>query len=406
MKILKNLVWILPSSLLIGVCLSILDGGTWWIGFVAYSILLILGFLGLSLLWQSAGSPRSLVIMLLLALVLRFGLGVFFSWALPVYGNDSEVHNAGYIFRDALTYDSQSWELASSADPLWKVFDNEYGIEEQYGGLTLTLGFLYRYFSPDLHRQWVTILLSAFVGAAGVAVSWKAARLAWGEKMGWLVGWIMALYPESLLAGASQIREPFVTLLLAAAFWGMARWSKNHQRAGLVWALAGFLVCLLFSPGVAIFFLVVIGCWFWFISKERRIRWWWVVSMLLLASLGVLFLGVLVSGTLQTPSGPLANLVNWLRYSGSFSAYETELSSGWIQSVFKILPEWLHLPFITAYGVTQPLLPAAIADPAVWPSRALGILRGLGWYALLPFLVYSLYPILKKRKGWLGSVSG
>ena len=142
MKILKNLVWILPSSLLIGVCLSILDGGTWWIGFVAYSILLILGFLGLSLLWQSAGSPRSLVIMVLLALFLRFGVGVFFSWALPIYGNDSEVHNAGYIFRDALTYDSQSWELASSADPLWKVFDNEYGIEEQYGGLTLTLGFL------------------------------------------------------------------------------------------------------------------------------------------------------------------------------------------------------------------------------------------------------------------------
>jgi len=52
------------------------------------------------------------------------------------------------------------------------------------------------------------------------------------------------------------------------------------------------------------------------------------------------------------------------------------------------------------------VLPAAIADPAVWPMRALGILRGLGWYALLPFLLYSLRSIWKtadkrERLAWL-----
>jgi hypothetical protein len=31
----------------------------------------------------------------------------------------------------------------------------------------------------------------------------------------------------------------------------------------------------------------------------------------------------------------------------------------------------------------------------VWPMRTLNILRGLGWYALIPFLFYSLRPIWK-----------
>jgi hypothetical protein len=406
MKTLKNLIWILPSSLALGAVLSLLDGGTWWIGFLAYALLLTLGLMALAAIWQSAGSSRSLILMLLLAFFLRFGVGLFFSWALPIYGNDSEVHNAGFIFRDALTYDTQSWDLASSGDPLWKSFDRSYGIEEQYGGLTFLLSLVYRFLSPDMHRPWLTILLSALVGAAGVGFAWKGGRQAWGEPMGWLLGWIMALYPESLLAGASQIREPFLTLFIAVAFLCLADWQVNHRRTAWMWLVGSFLGAMLFSPGVAVFALVVLGVWFWLRAKDRRIRWGWVAGGAILGISGILFLGFLVSGTLQTPSGPLVNLVNWLRYSASYSASVTELSSGWIQTVFRSLPGWLHLPFITAYGVAQPLLPAAIADPAVWPSRLMGILRGLGWYALLPFLIYSLYPILKtvekrERMAWL-----
>ncbi len=101
-------------------------------------------------------------------------------------------------------------------------------------------------------------------------------------------------------------------------------------------------------------------------------------------------MGEVLGGALQVPGGPLANLVNWLRYSANYSADVTELNSGQLQYLFVSLPQALHLPFIIGYGIAQPVLPAALADPAVWPMRALGILRGSGWYALLPFLVYSL----------------
>ncbi len=405
-KLLRDLRWIMLAGLGLGLALSLPGPGTWWIGWLAYAFVLTLGLLALTALWRSAGASRTLLLLLLLALFLRLGTGLFFSYVLPIYGNDTEVHHAGYIFRDAFTYDSQAWDLASSGDPLWKAFDRSYGIEEQYGGLTLTLSLAYRFLSPDAHRPWLTILLAALAGAIGVALAWKGARQAWGERMAWVLSWIMALYPESLLVGGSPVRESFLILFTTMAFWGVANWQPNHRRPSWVWMGGGLIGALLFSPGVAVVTLVMLGVWVWLRSKERRIRWWWLAGAAAVVIAGIVFLGVLVGGTLQVPGGPLANLVDWLRFSANYGAYVTVQNSGWLQTIFSTLPEPLHLPFITAYGVAQPVLPAAIADPAVWPMRLMGILRGLGWYALLPFLFYSLRSTLKtvdkrERLAWL-----
>jgi hypothetical protein len=406
MKSLRDLLWIFPSSLVLGLVLSLLGPGIWWIGWLAYFIILALGLLALSALWRSAGSSHVLGWMLGLSLVLRFGLGIFFSYVLPVYGNDNEVHHGGYIYRDAFTYDTQAWGLAASGDPLWKAFDRSYGIEEQYGGLTFTLSLVYRLFSPDVHRPWLTILLSALIGTLGVMLAWKGARQAWGEGVALTLGWIMALYPESLLSGSSQIREPFLLLFIAMLLWAAATWQENRPRKTWIWLAGGILGLFLFSPGVAVATLVVLGVWIWLARREVHIRWWWVAGAVTVIVLAGLLFSQIVSGTLKVQGGPLANLVNWLKYSMNFGAYVTTLNSGWLQTIFQTLPESLHLPFIVAYGIAQPVLPAAIADPAVWPMRLIGILRGLGWYTLLPFLLYCLRPIWKttdrrQRMAWL-----
>ena len=233
MKSLRDLLWILPSSLLLGLLLSLPGPGTWWIGWLAYFIILALGLLALSALWRSAGAARGLAWMLGLALVLRLGIGIFFSYVLPVYGDNNEANQAGYIYRDAYTYDTQAWDLAASGDPLWKAFDRSSGIEEQYGGLTFTLSLTYRLLSPDAHRPWLTILLSALMGALGVALAWKGARQAWGAGVALALGWIMALYPESLFSGASQIREPYLLLFIAMLLWAASILQADRQRNGL-----------------------------------------------------------------------------------------------------------------------------------------------------------------------------
>jgi hypothetical protein len=383
MKPLHDLRWILPSSLVAGLVLSVL-----------------------SALWRSAGSPPALGCMLLVSLVLRLGTGIFFSSVLPVYGNDNEVHRGGYIYRDAFTYDTQAWDLAASNDPIWKAFDRSFGIEEQYGGLTLTLSLVYRVFSPDVHRPWLTISLSALMGALGVALAWKGARQAWGEAMALAMGWIMALYPESLFSGCSQIREPFLLLFIGMLFWATVTWQGKRQRAAWAWLAGGILGLFLFSPGIAVATLIVLGAWVWLARKNVTIRWWWAAGVVAVIALAGLLFSQIVAGTLKVQGGPLANLVNWLKYSMNFGAYVTTQNSGWLQTIFDTLPKSLHLPFIVAYGIAQPVLPAAMADPAVWPVRMIGILRGLGWYALLPLLLYSLRPIWKtvnkrERMAWL-----
>ena len=46
MKFLRDLLWILPSSLVLGLVLSLTGPGIWWIGWLAFSILLTLGSAG------------------------------------------------------------------------------------------------------------------------------------------------------------------------------------------------------------------------------------------------------------------------------------------------------------------------------------------------------------------------
>jgi 4-amino-4-deoxy-L-arabinose transferase-like glycosyltransferase len=405
MKLLiRDLRWILPASLGLGLILSLLGPGIWWIGWLAYSLLLVLGLSALAVLWRSADAPRSLGWMLLLALILRLGLGMAFTYVLPSQGNDTPVENAGYIFRDAYNRDTQAWELASSPDPLWKAFDQSYSTD-QYGGMLFLSASSYRLFSPDAHRPWLIILIGALAAAIGVALAWKAARKAWGQSASSGVGWIMALYPEVILLGGSQMREPFLITFIAMAFWGVVSLNDNRRRA-IAWLAGAILGMLLFSPGVAVAAVLVLAVWYWLAGKERRIRWWAWIGVLLLVAIasGMFFYALRVSPS--SDQGPLAGLFEWFRLSVHYDASVLELNSGWLQNVFSHLPDSLHMPFLVLYGIAQPVLPAAIADPAVWPMRILGIFRGLGWYALVPFLLYSLWAILKttdkrERLAWL-----
>ncbi len=404
--LLRDLRWIVPASVCLGLGLSFGSPGTWWIGWLSYTLVLLLGLLAIVALWRSTGSPSNLLLMLLLALILRLGMGIFFSMVLPIYGNDTPVYKAGFAVRDASTYDAQAWKLASSNEPLWRAFDRSYGADDQYGGLLFFHSLFYRYLSPDAHRPWLLILLSALAGALGVALVWKGALQSWGKSVALVVAWIMALYPESLLVGASPVRESFLILFIAMAFWGVTDWMMNHHRTAWIWLAGSLLGMALYSPGVVVAALAGLGVWVWLREKERRTSVWVVAGGAAVIVLAATLLGVIVGSTLQVPGGPLQNLVDWLRYSASYSAYVTEHNSGWIQTIMGYLPKSLHQPFITVYGIAQPVLPASLADPAVWPMRLLGILRGLGWYALLPFLVYSLRSIWKiadrrDRFAWL-----
>ncbi len=265
-----------PASLGLGLVLSVTGPGKWWIGWLSYAFVLTLGLLGLSGLLAFCWRHTNFMLMILLALFLRLGLGIFFSTVLPVYGADTPVYKAGFAVRDASTYDAQAWKLATSKEPLWRAFDRSYGADDQYGGLLFFHSFIYRYLSPDAHRTWMLVLFSALAGAFGVALAWKGAFQSWGKGIAMLVGWIMTLYPELLLVGASPVRKSFLILFIAMTFWGVVDWLANRHRTAWLWLGGSLLGMLLFSPGVVVVTLLGLGVWAWLREKERQIKWWWV----------------------------------------------------------------------------------------------------------------------------------
>jgi hypothetical protein len=104
---------------------------------------------------------------------------------------------------------------------------------------------------------------------------------------------------------------------------------------------------------------------------------------------------------------------DWLRLAVKWNAYGIERDSGWVQKLFdEVMPQWMHLPFVTGYGILQPVLPAALIAPTVPLWKMIYISRALGWYAMLPLLILSFgagtgFGLEKKRSIilWLALLS-
>ncbi len=201
------------------------------------------------------------------------------------------------------------------------------------------------------------------------------------------------------------MREPFLIAFISMVFWGAMNW-RTSRLPSAGWLTGGIVGLVLFSPGVAAVTIIAIAVLVWVRSRNlKTIRWWWYAGVAAIIPLTILLLSLSVEGSLNQGGG-ITTLFDWFGFSMKWDIYLLERASGWIQNVFELLPPVLHVPFVIGYGMAQPLLPAEIADPAVWPMKVLGILRGLGWYAMAPFLVYSLRPILKtegkqERLAWL-----
>jgi hypothetical protein len=88
-------------------------------------------------------------------------------------------------------------------------------------------------------------------------------------------------------------------------------------------------------------------------------------------------------------TSPLHVINDWLKLAVKWDAYQLERGSGWVQKLFDEMPEWMRLPFVAIYGIFQPVLPATFIHPSPLIWQGIGVLRALGWYALLPMLILS-----------------
>lgn len=356
-----------------------LQGGLGSAALLAIAIFLLWLFLRIT------ASPRWVGMAVSIAFLLRLLVGVGLSLVLPVWGHESDVSRAGYLFFDAYTRDRQAWNLAQSGDSLLGAFGNEFS-GDQYGGMLALSALVYRLFSPEVHRSYLILILTAFAAAAAVPFFYPAVRKYFGASVAALAVWMVVLYPESVLLGASQMRDPILIGLGGAALWMVSRWqdAPRQMTAGLLLILA---VTAVFSYLVALPLAGVLFLWWWVEylpevkqSKIRRLVW----------------IGVALAGAIM-----LLGMAAWLRETALWDARLTEAGSGKIQALFKSLPDPLELPFLVVYGLLQPVLPAALFDPSKPLWTVISSLRSLGWYLMLPLLGYVPFGLRWQKPGLL-----
>ena len=372
----------LAAGALIAGLLAAFSPGSFWNGVLAAGPLSFAAIYLLIRAWRWAGAGRVLGWMVALAFLLRLLSGAGISLALPVWGYPEPEQQAGYLFKDASARDTQAWELAGSDAPLWESFRSEFA-SDQYGGLLALSALVYRYLSPDAHRPFLIFILGSFFAALGVPFLVAAARLRFTARIATLAGWIYALYPEAIFYSSGQLREPFLVGMAAAAFWAVLAWDWHKPRVWLALALSLIGMALISSRVAAAAggFLGLLFLLEHILSRPER-RWKLLGGAALAAGL------VLV----------LLFSWEWFHSASGYDAVLTMRGSGQVTTQIRQVGEQYILPFLVVYGIAQPVLPAAIADPSIPLWHTLAVFRAAGWYALAPFLIYGLFTFWKEER--------
>jgi len=115
------------------------------------------------------------------------------------------------------------------------------------------------------------------------------------------------------------------------------------------------------------------------VQQSRKVRW-------------IGGLGLVVMGAAGAAAGWW-----WLKPTLYYDTYLTRINSGYISALLETMGDKWQTPFVTIYGIVQPFLPGAIADPSLpfWQTTA--IIRALGWWFVLPFLPYGFFALWKAK---------
>jgi hypothetical protein len=390
------------AALLVGAALAIVDPrGDFLRAWLAYGIVGLVGALILVTAWKRVGrgAPSTVMIAVLVALGLRLVIGTILVRVLPVAGYPTEPQQAGYVYWDAYKRDTDAWNISRMQDPLPGLASARMVSDQYLGMVTFTAG-VYRLVSPDAHRPLLLVEFAALASALGVLFTWAFGRSLLGDGVGRLAAWGMALYPEAVLLGSSQMREPFLIAFFAMGFYGYVLERQGLRRVGVGWMAAGVLLTLLLSPPFALALLVVlVGAWLW----EGR-SGWHGRRLALAGAAGLALVALVLMARAWSSIGDMGGLgadalLQWWTHATDTWRMNLLIEGSPIIGFFlKMFPPGAQVPVITAYGLLLPLLPAALADTAnpVWWTIA--VFRALGWTVLIPFLIAGLLLVLRRRK--------
>lgn len=390
-KLLIN--WVLVSVTLGAVITTVVETNNFWNGMISTTLLIAVSIGVLYFLHRYARGGRCLAWMIFAAFFLRLGIGIWLMVALPIQGYPTDQQKAGYVFFDAYKRDIQAYNLATSEKPIISAFTKRYA-SDQYGGYLALSMLVYRFLSPDAHRPTLMLVLSALAGAAAIPFFWLLAKRFLSRSIVVISAWILVLFPQGVLMGASQMREAWIILFMVIGFWSFLEWMYD-TRSRKIWLLVICLVgLLLLSPGFIFLLLILIGGW-WLLEKRKNpIPLWVVITLIVFVVVGVLVLAYGLSRPDQAgKDSPIEIIINWFRNAIAWDMQLSATGSGRLSYLFESIPAAFQFPFILVYGILQPVLPAAILDDARWIWNLISSILAAGWYLMLPLLIYAVFAV-------------
>jgi hypothetical protein len=416
----KKEVWIISLvAIILATLLAFIDGsGHWLQAWFAYVVLLGFGAASIYWVWKLVKANSKATIVAIVSFSVRLFVGIALALLLPIFGyQNNPEHLAGYVYTDAFFRDSQAWDFVTSGNPLSQAFSGQFS-GDQYGGMLALSAFIYRFLSPDAHRPFLILILSATFSAWGILFLWKASKTWFNEKTSLLTIWLFALYPESVLLGSSQMREAIVIPVTAISFYGLTE-ILAKKWTGWLWMILSAVFLFSIQPLAGfISFSVLFGIWLLdpvtlnTIKQRRTIL---AIFLLIAVLMGTMLLVGSILTNLPSIQGnkSLGIFINWFQNNFSYQSYLTERSSGMFQRLLESMGEQWRWLIVMVYGIAQPVLPAIVGDPdAAWIMRLIGFLRAAGWYALALFLIYGTLGVFRSRSEsrrlqliWIGIIN-
>lgn len=323
-----------------------------------------------------------------------------------LWGYATDRSHMGLVETDAINATMKAWRAAQSNDPILTTWTQ--GSGDNTGGITVLGVTMFRLFSSDQERALLLGLLACAVTSLTVVPAFRLANGLFSGGVAKAAALIAAVYPEAVMLGSLHIQQGYLALVLGVELLAVAgvilRKESGAGELGIPRPVLS-AVLLVFSLAAMFllsyqFFILSIFCgalWAVWLSDPRlrvgRVLWF-------AAGLGVLALIVMrvlsLADVIPSNSDYIYSQYHYL-YGLAWSEFDKIAAAGGgdlFQSVLSAMDRTTAFLFAALYGLLQPVLPAAIGHRNLTAQgggfwQALGIYRSLGWYLLLPVLIYG-----------------
>jgi hypothetical protein len=355
-----------------------------------------------------------------------FGSRLVFLIVVPIlmllWGYASDRNLKGLVEQDAINATDTAWHASVAGGPVLEAWGRAPG--DNTGGITILGVVLFRLLSPGVERTLLLGLAAAAFTSLTVIAVYRLASGLFPPGVARLAALVAAVYPEAVMIGSSHQQMGYITLIFSTALLAIAGLVLNKESTpgepGLPKRpVAGVLLTLMILLGFVFFYQfsilgIICGALFavWLSDPRRRLgRVLWIgagAAVLALAVLRVLAWRDVIPSDWDY----LYSQYQYM-YGLAWDEFNKLVNAGggdFFQTVLSTMEKGPAFLLAGAYGLIRPALPAAIGyrNPAAQGGffwQLLNIYRSLGWYLILPVLLYgtlkSLLGILKRNPAFV-----